>query len=123
MGGGGCRVSRGAVSGGGREGGTRGGRVDLSRQLCDGGFPIWRVEGLGGGVGSFLRLLVGEEGGGGVLEIVGSGSDVLMQLVEVGLPLCEAASGGDGSQLLDGVVICGAGDLSLHLYGGGGMPK
>ena len=123
MGGGGGRVSRETVSGGGREETTHGGRVDLSRQFCDGGFPIWRVGGLGGGVGSFLRLLVSDEGGGGVLEIVGGGSDVLRQLVMVGLPLCEAVSGGGGSQLLDGVVICGAGDLSLHLYGGGGMPK
>ena len=94
MGGGGGRVSSGTVSGGGREEGTRGGRVDLSRQFCDGGFPIWRVGGLGGGVGSFLRLLVSDEGGGGVLEIVGGGSDVLRQLVMVGLPLCEAVSGG-----------------------------
>ena len=107
MGGGGGPVSRVAVSGGGREGGTRGGRVELSRQFCDEGFPIWRVEGLRGGVGSFLRLLASEEGGGGVLEVGGGGSDVLRQLVGVGVPLCEAVSGGGG-------------DLSLHGVGGGG---
>ena len=43
--------------------------------------------------------------------------------MKVGLPLCKAVFGGGGSQLLEGVVTCGAGDLYMHLGGGGGMPK